>query len=230
MASTISVAWMVVDYHRSLRFFLPEKTKQSWLSSAVYFLWNLFLIGPRVVCVSLFTSVMSCYIFLHFLFLWLGFVIWSSLQHTQFMDSNAGECLYRATVGLIWYFSWFNVTEGRTGARSTIYHGFIIIDSVILTSTWWCLRDPETSQDYSLILLILVPLSYLTGLLVKMLYYCRFHPKLGQKQHLKTASDLTDGPLAPAVVTDSVTIINKRMAKHAANFYSDKTQEDTGVI
>ncbi|KAB5517727.1 hypothetical protein PHYPO_G00170530 [Pangasianodon hypophthalmus] len=238
IASTISVAWMVVDYHRSLRFFLPEKTKQKWLSSAVYFLWNLFLIGPRVVCVSLFTSVLSYFVFAHFLLLWFVFVCWAFLQDTKFMDSRAGEWLYRATVGLIWYFSWFNVGEGRTRGRSLIYHLFIVIDCAILMVTWWCLRDPETSQAYSLILLILIPLSYLIGLLVKLLYYSCFHPKLGQTQTLKTVSDVPDGLAAQgmAIDTDSFKseVLNKRMARHAANFYStgkhSKGQEDTGVI
>ncbi|XP_047014778.1 XK-related protein 8.3 isoform X2 [Ictalurus punctatus] len=189
VASTISVAWMVVDYHRALRFFLPEKTKQTWLSSAVYFLWNLLLIGPRVVCVSLFTSVLSCYVFVHFLSLWLVFVLWASLQDTKFMDSKAGEWLYRATVGVIWYFSWFNVVE---------------------------------------------------GLLVKMLYYCCFHPKLGKTQALKTVPDVPDdGPVTLCMVieTDSCKseVLNKRMARHAANFYNStrtrpKGRQDAGVI
>ncbi|XP_053494238.1 XK-related protein 8.3 [Ictalurus furcatus] len=240
VASTISVAWMVVDYHRALRFFLPEKTKQTWLSSAVYFLWNLLLIGPRVVCVSLFTSVLSCYVFAHFLSLWLVFVLWASLQDTKFMDSKAGEWLYRATVGVIWYFSWFNVVEGRTRGRSAIYHMFVVTDSAILTVTWWCYRDLETSQSYSLILLILIPLSYLTGLLVKMLYYCCFHPKLGKTQALKTVPDVPDdGPVTLCMVieTDSCKseVLNKRMARHAANFYNStrtrsKGRQDAGVI
>ncbi|KAK2864753.1 hypothetical protein Q7C36_003907 [Tachysurus vachellii] len=225
IASTISIAWMVVDYHRSLRFFLPEKSNQTWLSSVIYFLWNLFLIGPRVACVSLFTSVMSCYVFVHFLLLWLVFLVWASLQGTNFMDSKAGEWLYRATVGIIWYFSWFNVMEGRTRGRSAIYHWFIMTDSAILMVTWWCYRDQEASQSYSLILLILIPLSYLIGLLVKMLYYCCFHPKLRQTQGLKKVSDVPDGlaALGMAVETDSFrpAMLNRRMARHAANFYRD---------
>ncbi|XP_060760558.1 XK-related protein 8.3 [Neoarius graeffei] len=238
IASILSVAWMVVDYHRSLRFFLPQKTKQTWLSSLIYFLWNLFLIGPRIVCVSLFTSVLSCYIFAHFLLLWLVFVVWASLQNTKFMDSKPGEWLYRATVGLIWYFSWFNVVEGRTRGRSIIYHFFIVIDSAILMVTWWFFRDPERSQSYSLILLIAIPLSYLIGLLVKVLYYCCFHPTLQQTQDLKMGSDVLDGVVANRMVIkmDSLKseVINKRMAKHAGIFYSagthSKGQEYHGVI
>ncbi|KAL7830137.1 hypothetical protein SRHO_G00312640 [Serrasalmus rhombeus] len=38
------------------------------------------------------------------------------------MDTEGGESLYRATVGLIWYFSWCNVSKGKTKVKSIIYH------------------------------------------------------------------------------------------------------------
>ncbi|KAI5087478.1 XK-related protein 8 [Silurus meridionalis] len=227
-ASVVSVAWAVVDYHRSLRFFLPEKSKQSWQSSGVYFLWNLFLIGPRIVCVSLFTSVMSYLVFVHFLLLWLVFVLWAFLQDTKFMDSKAGEWLYRATIGLIWYFSWFNIVDGRTRYRSIIYHGFILTDSAILVLTWWFFRDPERSRSYSLILLILILLTYLIGLMVKMIYYCCFHPKLGQNQEPMMVSDVPDGLAAQGTVTEMDSgkseIFSRRMARQAESFYSTGTR------
>ncbi len=156
-ASTTSIAWMVVDYHRSLRSFLPDKDKQGWLSSVVYFFWNLFLIGPRVAAVALFASVLPCFIAAHFLLLWLVFVIWAWRQGTDFMDSPAGERLYRAIIGLIWYFSWFNVADGDTRDRSLIYHTFIIIDTSILLTTWWLYRDAEMTQSYAFSLIISIP-------------------------------------------------------------------------
>lgn len=225
VASTTSIAWMVVDYHRSLRSFLPDKSKQGWLSSAVYFLWNLLLIAPRVLTVALFASVLPRWIALHFLFLWLGLVLWAWRQNTNFMDSPAGEWLYRATVGLIWYFSWFNVAEGRTRGRSVIYHSFIITDGGILLFTWWWLRDPHLTQSYGPVLLVLIPLSYVVGLSVKTLYYCCFHPKLWQPVDVrKPADDAPDAGFAlkaPVQVDASYSeVINKRMAKHVNNFYS----------
>ncbi|XP_036421900.1 XK-related protein 8.3 [Colossoma macropomum] len=229
IASTTSIAWMVVDYHRSLRSFLPDKSKQGWLSSAVYFLWNLLLIAPRVVTVALFTSVLPCYIAAHFLCLWLAFVLWAWLQGTNFMDSPAGEWLYRATIGLIWYFSWFNVAEGKTRGRSIIYHTFALTDSGVLLFSWWWLRDLETTQSYTLLVLILVPLSYVMGLLVKTLYYCCFHPTLWQPVDSgKAPDDVPDGDAAFVQAVSSVPeFVNKRMAKHVSNFYSTRTLPTT---
>ncbi|XP_074468453.1 XK-related protein 8-like [Sebastes fasciatus] len=226
-ASTTSIAWMVLDYHRSLRSFLPDKAKQGWCSSLIYFLWNLLLIAPRVAALALFASVLSAYIAAHFLMLWFVFVLWAWRQGTDFMDSVGGECLYRATVGLIWYFSWFNVAEGQTRGRSIIYHTFITTDGGILLATWWCYRDPVQTEPYALALLISLPLIYLLGLLFKTLYYCCFHPKLWRPpvRDPGLPDDLPDSEVSFRDFsiqdgTPSAQLLNKRMAGHAAHFYS----------
>ncbi len=220
---------MVVDYHRSLRSFLPDKAKQGWGSSLIYFLWNLLLIAPRVAALALFASVLPGHIAAHFLMLWFVFVLWAWRQGTDFMDSVGGEWLYRATVGLIWYFSWFNVAEGQTRGRSIIYHSFITTDGGILLATWWCFRDPVQTESYALALLITLPLTYLLGLIFKALYYCCFHPKLwgppvrdpGLPDDLPDAEvsfkdfSIQDGTLSSQP-------LNKRMASHASHFYSEQ--------
>ncbi|CAJ1083122.1 XK-related protein 8.3 [Xyrichtys novacula] len=226
-ASTTSIAWMVVDYHRSLRSFLPDKAKQGWCSSLIYFLWNLLLIAPRVAALALFASVLPVYIAVHFLLLWIVFVLWAWRQRTDFMDSASGEWLYRATVGLIWYFSWFNVAEGRTRARSIIYHTFITTDGVILLVTWWCYRDPVQTESYDLALFIALPFTYLLGLLFKTLYYCCFHPKLWRPPMRDPGlpDDLPDAEVTFKNISIqdgamSSLLLNKRMACHASNFYT----------
>lgn len=228
-ASTTSIAWMVVDYHRSLRSFLPDKAKQGWGSSLVYFLWNLLLIAPRVAAIALFASVLPRYIAGHFLTLWPILVFWAWRQETDFMDSAGGEWLYRATVGLIWYFSWFNVAEGRTRGRSIIYHSFMITDGSILLATWWCYRDPVLTQPYAFALLIALPLSYFLGLAFKALYYCCFHPKLWRPpvRDPGAADEVPDGKvlfkdLSIQDSTVSTQLLNKRMARLATRFYSEQ--------
>lgn len=224
-ASTISIAWMVVDYHRSLRSFLPDKAKQRWGSSLVYFLWNLLLIAPRVAAVSLFTSVLPCYVSAHLLSVWSGMVFWVWCQNTDFMDSAGGEWLYRATVGLIWYFSWFNVAEGRTRGRSVIYHSFMAVDGCILLATWWWYRDPVRTGAYAAVLLAALPLTYLSGLLFKALYYCYFHPRLWRPPVRETGVNETlDGHVSLRSSSPqggaSSQAPNRRMAYHAHHFYS----------
>ncbi|KAM6958959.1 XK-related protein 8-like [Aplochiton taeniatus] len=232
-ASTTSIAWMVVDYHRSLRSFLPDKAKQGWGSSLVYFLWNLLLIGPRMAAVALFTSVLPNYAAFHFLLIWPVLVLWVWRQKTNFMDSPGGEWLYRATVGLIWYFSWFNVAEGRTRGRSVIYHSFMAADGAILLTTWWCYRDPALTQSYASVLLVTLPVAYLLGLLFKSLYYCCFHPKLWRPpvREAGLAEEMPDGQMHVNAASQdgapSPHPLNKRMASHATHFFSEKEASRT---
>ncbi|XP_035536815.1 XK-related protein 8.3 [Morone saxatilis] len=228
-ASTTSIAWMVVDYHRSLRSFLPDKAKQGWGSSLIYFLWNLLLIAPRVAALALFSSVLPGFIAAHLLLLWSAFVLWAWRQRTDFMDSAGGEWLYRATVGLIWYFSWFNVAEGRTRGRSIIYHTFITTDGGILLATWWCYRDAVRTEPYALPLLLTLLFTYLLGLLFKAVYYCCFHPKLWRPP-VRDPGPPVDLPDADVSFRDfsiqdgslSSQLLNKRMACHATHFYSER--------
>lgn len=213
-----------MEYHRSLRSFLPDKAKQRWGSSLIYFLWNLLLIGPRVAVLALFSSVLPELMAPHFLLLWLVFLLWVWRQKTDFMDSAGGELLYRATVGLIWYFSWFNVAEGRTRGRSFIYHSFVSVDGAILMVSWWLFRDPVQTEAYALLLLVVLPLTHLLGLLLKALYYCCFHPKLWRPppSHDLPDSDVSFRAFSPQDQTLSSQLLNKRMSQLAANFYSNR--------
>uniref|UniRef100_A0A8C1R8G7 XK-related protein n=1 Tax=Cyprinus carpio TaxID=7962 RepID=A0A8C1R8G7_CYPCA len=124
----------------------------------------------------------------------------------------AGEWLYRATVGLICYFSWSDLAEGHTRGRSLIYHTFLIIDTSILLATWRLYHDAERNQLHAFILIISIPLSYVLGMLIKVFYYCCFHTKLWRPPPVDIKAD-----------SASVQTIIKRMGRHAANFYTTNT-------
>ncbi|XP_008943542.1 PREDICTED: XK-related protein 8, partial [Merops nubicus] len=110
----LCVTWSLLDYHQSLRSFLQDKYELSPGSSVVYFLWNLFLVCPRILAVALFALSWPYGVALHFPLVWLAMFLWVSLQGTDFMESPGPEQLYRAVVAVILYFSWFNVSPGRT--------------------------------------------------------------------------------------------------------------------
>ncbi|XP_060721471.1 XK-related protein 8-like [Tachysurus vachellii] len=181
IGSLSSLSFTMLSYHRNMREFVPDKHKMGWSSSVFYFLWNLFLIGPRVVSVSLFASVLPCYIATHFLSLWTLLVLWAWWQKTDFMDSKAVEWLYRATVGIIWYFSWFNVASRSTKHKAVIYHAVMGTDTMLLLGLWWWKRSVESARLGPLpinpyLLIALLVTSYSIGVLLKLLYYWKFHP------------------------------------------------------
>lgn len=179
--SFFSISWAVQDYHQSLRFFLKDKHRLSCGAVIIYFVWNFFLICPRILCIAVFTVLFQYYICVHFLILWCALQIWVWLQQTDFMKLPALEPFYRGTVALILYFSWFNVAEGRTVFRSLIYHVFITTDSLLLLVTWWYYRDPHTTDCYALPLCVSTVLSFTAGLLLRCMYYKWFHPKKFQE-------------------------------------------------
>ncbi|TSK28297.1 XK-related protein 8 [Bagarius yarrelli] len=250
VASLSSLSFTVLSYHRSMCAFLADKLMMGWSSSVTYFLWNLFLIGPRVMCMSLFASVLPCYVAVHFLSLWTLMVFWAWWQKTDFMDSRAGEWLYRATVGLIWYFSWFNVASRSTKLNGMIYHVVIGVDTMLLLGLWWWWRTVESARLNPLpmnpfLLVAVLVIIYITGILLKLLYYWKFHlnkPDLEigaaeKDENLKTepqppqrtaacfGMEHTDSCKTPApphkpATGRNLTGIQKRMKMMAENFYN----------
>lgn len=250
VGSLSSLSLSVLSYHRNMRAFLVDKTKMRWSSSVMYFLWNLFLIGPRVMCLALFASVLPCYVAAHFLSLWTLLVVWAWWQNTDFMDSGAGERLYRATVGLIWYFSWFNVASGSTKLYGMIYHVAMGVDNVLLLGLWWWWRSVESARLGPLamkpfLLVGVLVIIYITGILLKLLYYWKCHPnkpdlEIGAAEEDENSETEPQAPLRrPACVIDSrespapppepsvppvtrrnLTGLQKRMKLMAENFYN----------
>ena len=175
MGSFATISISVVMYHRSMRSFQKDKAEMTWTSSLVYFLWNLLLIAPRVAAIALFASTLPLgMIAVHFICLWLALFLWAWRQKTDFMESPGGEWLYRATVALIWYFSWFNVSHGGSRRRSIIYHSMIAVDIMLLLGLWWWWnsdQDPSIFGVPALAVFISVGGSYTVGIMVMIAYY-----------------------------------------------------------
>ncbi|KAM4757751.1 XK-related protein 8 [Cyanocitta cristata] len=178
----LCVSWSLLDYHQSLRSFLQDKYELSLGSSIIYFLWNLFLICPRILVVALFALLWPYGVALHFPLVWLAMFLWVSLQGTDFMESSGPEQLYRAMVAVILYFSWFNVAQGRTLYRSIIYHGFILVDSTLLTLAWLWGWAPSEEYSYLLPVVSTALPCYLLGLGLRVTYYKWLHPNMQVQQ------------------------------------------------
>ncbi|KFZ46113.1 XK-related protein 8, partial [Antrostomus carolinensis] len=178
----LCVSWSLLDYHQSLRSFLKDKYELSLGSSIIYFLWNLFLICPRILTVALFALLWPYGVAVHFPLVWLAMFLWVSLQGTDFMESPGPEQLYRAMVAVILYFSWFNVAQGRTLYRSIIYHSFILVDSTLLALSWlWC-RSPSDEHSYLIPVVSAALPCYLLGLALRVTYYKWLHPNARAQQ------------------------------------------------
>uniref|UniRef100_A0A8C8RVI1 XK-related protein n=1 Tax=Pelusios castaneus TaxID=367368 RepID=A0A8C8RVI1_9SAUR len=223
----LSVAWSLLDYHQSLRSFLQDKYELRPLSSTIYFLWNFLLVCPRVLAIALFAVLFPYGVALHFLSVWAAMLLWVWLQGTVFMESPRWEWLYRVTVAVILYFCWFNVAKGRTLYRSVIYHGFILVDSMLLAGSSFWYSAPLRERPYLLPVLLVGLFCYMFGLLLRGAYYKWFHPRL--QAPCKAAYDEVDAPhgLDEDAVFRAVPApapMNRRLYQLAQNHFSVSLQ------
>ncbi|XP_030644306.1 XK-related protein 8-like [Chanos chanos] len=245
--SIITITLNVLLYHQAMRKFIHDKSKMGWDSAVVFFLWNLFLITARVASLALFASVLPFFVVVHFLTLWILLVLWAWQQQTDFMDGPGGEWLYRATIGLILYFSWFDVNDEKTKLKSNIYHVLTMLDSGLLIGLWWWMRVYNTSSHSPCPLDLLVPISiivllYSSGLALKFVHDTWLRPKKPElvidhpRAHRGDVEEASSGERQVEAEVDSVqptprsmsltptteplTGVKKRMSVMAANFYS----------
>ncbi|XP_051992252.1 XK-related protein 8-like [Xyrauchen texanus] len=245
LGSAVAIAYSVVMYHRSMRAFLPDKRLMGLTSSFVYFLWNLVLIITRVTALALFSSVLPCYIVTHFISVWMLLVLGVWSQKTNYMENRYWEWLYRATVGLIWYFSWFNVAEGSTKIKNIVYYVIMGLDTMMLLGLW-CWKTVDQAGclnhfDPYIVIPVLLGL-YVFGIGLKMTYHRYLHPncvelviaepherlEMGREPACYEETDSASSgfqvisPEAPppASPAQPITGVNKRMRTMAANFYS----------
>ncbi|XP_067281645.1 XK-related protein 8-like [Pseudorasbora parva] len=234
LKSAAAIAFTISLHHRCMRE-NAENREISWISTGIYFFYNLLLIIPRVTALALFCSVLPCYIIAHFLCLWMLLVLGVWSQKTDHMESPGWEWLYRATVGLIWYFSWFNVSTASVKLKPYLYYGVMGLDTMMLLG-FWCWKEFEGCLSFLkpyIVIPILLGL-YIVGILFRMIYYRWFHPncdeqkipKPNEQQKKRHTAGLynvdteslgsSEDAAAPA---QPVTGVLKRGRNMAANFY-----------
>lgn len=222
-SSFLGISWALVDYHRSLRTCLPSKSRLGWSPSAFYFLWNLLLLCPRIFAVALFSALFPQYLALHFFSLWLVLLFWVWLQGTQFMPNPNFEWLYRVTVAIILYFSWFNVAGGRTRGRSVIHLFFILSDSILLISTWVTHSTLLPSGTFLPMWLIIGGACFLLGLALRLIYYLWLHPSCNWEP------DRVDGALSLLPRKQPKLLYNRRATQLAQNFFTKIKVEEISL-
>ncbi|XP_048413822.1 acid sphingomyelinase-like phosphodiesterase 3b isoform X2 [Stegostoma tigrinum] len=221
VASFLSIAWAVLDFHKSLRSSLSDKMHLRFKSAVTYFIFNLLLICPRICSIALFAIIFKHYVLLHFALICLPMFIWTCQQGTDFMNNLPEEVFYRGAVAVILYFTWLNVAEGKTFIRQVIYHSFLAVDCGILVGFWWIYRDPVLTASYALPLLFAISSSYFLGVIVKCTYYKYLHPRVTADLLSTDEIDVLQ-EVGFRSICESRPLINKRMQILSNCFYSSK--------
>uniref|UniRef100_A0A672HWS5 XK-related protein n=1 Tax=Salarias fasciatus TaxID=181472 RepID=A0A672HWS5_SALFA len=101
---------------------------------------------------------------------------WIIQGETDFCMSKWEEIIYNMVVGIIYIFCWFNVKEGPSRFRMTVYYSVTLAENVALTAAWYTYRGPHTSDSYALVVVCLVACSFALGTFFMLVYYCWLHP------------------------------------------------------
>lgn len=79
-------------------------------------------------------------------------------------------------VGIIYIFCWFNVKEGPSRFRMTLYYSVTLAENVALITAWYIYRGPQTNDSSALVVVCLVACSFALGTFFMLVYYCWLHP------------------------------------------------------
>ncbi|XP_068162388.1 XK-related protein 7-like [Antennarius striatus] len=175
-ASLVSLAWMIASYQKVLRDSRDDKLPMSYKAVITQMLWHFFTIGARTVAFALFASVFQLYFGIFIVSHWCVMTFWIIQGETDFCMSKWEEIIYNMVVGIIYIFCWFNVKEGPSRFRMTVYYSVTLAENVALTAAWYTYRGPHTSDSYALVVVCLVACSFALGTFFMLVYYCWLHP------------------------------------------------------
>lgn len=174
--SFVNIAWTTVDYRRCLRRSLPHINEMpSGIPTAVYLSYKIFTITPRILSLTLFIM-LSTFSTLGMALIWLVATIWAFVENTEFCTSRVLEHLYRAIVGVILIFTFFNIKGENTKVHMTLYYIFTVCHNLAAPILLFLLKPGSERADYFLPIIFFILLSNSLGLGFLGLYYSLLHP------------------------------------------------------
>ncbi|CAL8400282.1 unnamed protein product [Arctogadus glacialis] len=203
--SCLNAAWALVDYRRCLRRSLPAaQAMPAGLPSAVYLLYKLLTLASRLLAFALLLCLSPCALG-GLAALWLLGTLWAHRLQTSFCRRRTTEWVYRAAVGAVLTFTFFNVQGQATRGPMTLYyllHAALAAAAPLLFALLWTppLSLPGTTAApppaptatelwYFWPVAGAIAVGTGAGLLCLAVYYARMHPP-GERRE----ADEVDGP------------------------------------
>lgn len=180
--SFFNIAWSLVDYRRCLRRSLPRiAAMPSGLPTAIYLLYKFCTITSHVLSYTL-LLVLSPYSSIGLTVLWLLGTTWTHVLQTDFCSSPKLEPLYRAVIGVILTFTFFNVKGQDAMVPMTIYYLFYFFVNVTAPLLLGLLKPEWQTDPFLLTVSGVIFGGSVLGLCFLVLYYRFLHPKETQRQ------------------------------------------------
>ncbi|XP_073532842.1 XK-related protein 9 [Phyllobates terribilis] len=179
MVSIFSISWSTVDYQMSLRKSLPgQKGISVGLPLLSYTFYKFFTLTSWIVSV-VFLLTCNIYIFAGLVML-LGIAgfCWAWKQDTDFCKTKGMEILYRAVVGIILIFTFFNVKGSKTRIPISVYYSVRCLSTTAILTLCFFLRPAFACTFIFAVLSIATVVTLGLGILSLIMYYACFHPTL----------------------------------------------------
>ncbi|XP_020501786.1 XK-related protein 9 [Labrus bergylta] len=175
--SFLNIAWSLVDYRRCLRRSLPNVSEMpSGLPTVIYLLYKLCTIISHILSYTL-LLILSTYSTVALTVLWLFWTTWANLLQTNFCSSRGLELVYRAVVGVILTFTFFNVKGQDTRVAMTLYYSFYSLVNISAPFLVGLLSPELQRVPFLLAVSGLIFGGLVLGLLCLVLYYLLLHPR-----------------------------------------------------
>nr|DBA24214.1 TPA: hypothetical protein GDO54_011905 [Pyxicephalus adspersus] len=179
LVSVTSISWSTVDYQMSLRKSLQGKKGISIGAPMFsYVLYKFFTLTSWIVSMVILLNC-NAYLFTILVVLMsLSGFFWAWKKNTDFCRTQRMEFLYRAVVGIILVFTFFNIKGSRTLVPITIYYVFRALSTTGILALCFYLKPSFSNTLVFVILSIAVVVALGLGLISMILYYACFHPSL----------------------------------------------------
>ncbi|XP_014670829.1 PREDICTED: XK-related protein 4-like [Priapulus caudatus] len=179
--SLVNLSWAIAAYHRSLRISLRDKENMSLFATVLYFFWQLFVIGVRVLAMAVFASHFPHLLFAVAAAHWALMFCWIWLQQTTFCGEQGGwdERLFGAVAAWVHLFCFLNVTEGRTRSRYFMYYCIVYVENAMMVLVWF-FTVGDNADWYRWHCVCFVLAGFWLGIGFMLVYYWFFHPNQSQ--------------------------------------------------
>ncbi|XP_067434040.1 XK-related protein 9 [Thunnus thynnus] len=175
--SFFNIAWALVDYRRCLRRSLPHiREMPSGLPTVIYLLYKLCTITSHILSYSL-LLMLSSYSMIALTILWLLGTAWTHLLKTKFCISRSLELLYRAVIGFILTFTFFNVKGQDTKVAMIVYYFFYFLINITAPTLYILLKPELKTTTFFLTVSSIIFGGSVLGLVSLVLYYLFLHPR-----------------------------------------------------
>ncbi|XP_041670254.1 XK-related protein 9 [Cheilinus undulatus] len=175
--SFFNIAWSLVDYRRCLRRSLPHIGEMpSGIPTIIYLLYKFCTITSHIFSYTL-LLILSTYSTVAITLMWLFWTTWAHFLRTDFCSSRGLELLYRAVVGVILTFTFFNVKGQDTRVAMTLYYMFYSLVNVSAPLLLSLLGPELQTVTFLLTVSAIIYGGLLLGLVCLVLFYLLLHPR-----------------------------------------------------